>query len=197
MSFYAKPIACITIVAMSGLAFPIANADQVTTSKSTTKIPLSGMPATSVGSLAPATIFTPDRIEWKTGSDLFPVGSKVAILEGDPSKEGPFTMRVKYPANYRVAPHTHPVLEHMTVISGTHNLGIGQKFDSTKGTALTAGSFVVIPPELSHYGWGSEETILQIEGIGPRKKAFANATDNASNKPTTAVESTATKPASD
>ena len=93
-------------------------------------------------------------------------------------------------------PHTHPKTEHMTVISGTFNLGIGQKFDTTKGTAMPAGSFVVIQPGVPHYGWGAEETVLQIHGMGPREKTLIHSTDNASNKPTTAVESTV-KPASD
>src|SRR6185369_5823497 len=39
-------------------------------------------------------------------------GVKLAVLEGDLSKPGPFLMRVKFPAGFKLAPHTHPSLEH-------------------------------------------------------------------------------------
>lgn len=164
MSFYSKPIACITILVVSGFVLPPANAAEVKVSESTTKM---------------STVFTPDEIQWMPGSNLLPEGSKVAILEGDPSKDGPFTMRIKFPANYKNAPHTHPKVEHMTVISGTFHLGIGQKFDSTNGKALPAGSFMVIPADVPHYGWGTEETVLQIHGMGPREKVSVNPTTTA------------------
>ncbi len=192
MSFYSKPIAYIAILAISGFALPVAKADEAKISQSATKIsiepqqnPSSATPSvpvttdtlaekfvTDATSSPLVTVFTPETIQWQAGSDLLPVGSKVAILEGDPTKEGPFTMRVKFPANYMVAPHTHSSLERMTVVSGTFNLGIGQKFDATKGTVMPVGSFVVIQAGLSHYGWGTEETVLQIQGIGPRVKVF-------------------------
>ncbi|HEV2523830.1 MAG TPA: cupin domain-containing protein [Gammaproteobacteria bacterium] len=194
MSFYSKPVTYLTILAISGFALPVAKADEAKVSQSATKIsvepqqnPSTEMPsipattemstlaekfATDTASLPQTTVLTPDKIQWMPGSNLLPVGSKVAMLEGDPAKDGPFTMRVKFPANYMNAPHVHSKVEHMTVISGTFNLGIGQKFDATKGTAMPAGSFVVIQPGVPHYGWGVEETVLQIHGIGPREKVF-------------------------
>lgn len=214
MSFYSKPIAYVTILAISGVALPVAKADEAKVSQSATKIsvepqqsPSSAMPSTPVttemstlaekfatdaASLPQTTVLTPETIQWMPGSNLLPVGSKVAMLEGDPAKDGPFTMRVKFPANYMNIPHIHSKVEHMTVISGTFNLGIGQKFDATKGTAMPAGSFVVIQPGVPHYGWGAEETVLQIHGIGPREKVLVNPTDtlskNPTTNPTTAVE---------
>lgn len=65
----------------------------------------------------------------------------MAVLEGDPTKEGPFVMRLKLPDGYRVAPHTHPKPERVTVLSGTLPVGMGDRFDVTKGRAMPAGSF--------------------------------------------------------
>jgi quercetin dioxygenase-like cupin family protein len=49
----------------------------------------------------------------------FSPGAKIAVLEGDPGKEGYYAIRVKYPEGlYKIAPHTHPQTEHLTVISG-------------------------------------------------------------------------------
>ncbi len=70
-----------------------------------------------------------------------PPGAKVAILEGDPSKEGPFVMRVKLPDGYKVMPHTHPKDERATVLSGTMYMGMGGKFDEKATKAMPAGSY--------------------------------------------------------
>ena len=64
-------------------------------------------------------IFTPKEIAWKDGPASLPPGTKMAVLEGDPTKEGPFTMRLKAPDGYQIPPHTHPKTERLTVISGT------------------------------------------------------------------------------
>src|SRR5262245_55522400 len=74
-------------------------------------------------------IYTPDQLQWKNGPPSLPRGAKLAVLEGNPSAEGPFTMRLKFPNGYRIPPHTHPKTERLTVISGTFRLGMGEKFD--------------------------------------------------------------------
>src|SRR5215831_8436701 len=55
--------------------------------------------------------YAPDTIEWKPGPPSLPAGAKMAVLEGDPTKEGPFVMRLQTPSGYRIAPHTHPTTE--------------------------------------------------------------------------------------
>src|SRR5690242_19731643 len=86
-------------------------------------------------------IHTPDKIQWKPGPPSLPPGAKMAALEGDPSKEGPFTMRISLPDGYSIPPHIHPAVEHITVISGTFNFGMGDKFDKSATQAMPAGSF--------------------------------------------------------
>lgn len=107
-----------------------------------------------------------DTLNWQDAREL-PRGAKVAVLSGDPAKKEPFVARVKLPANYTIPPHSHPVPEYDTVLSGTLYVGIGNKLDMNKGVELPAGSYVKIPTKVVHYSWTKEETILQISGVGP------------------------------
>ncbi|HEY2143327.1 MAG TPA: cupin domain-containing protein, partial [Candidatus Udaeobacter sp.] len=74
-------------------------------------------------------LYPPTTIEWKPGPPSLPAGAKMAVLEGDPTKEGPFVMRLQAPAGYHIAPHTHPKTERVTVISGTMLLAMGDNLD--------------------------------------------------------------------
>jgi quercetin dioxygenase-like cupin family protein len=123
-------------------------------------------------------MFTPGAIQWKDGPAALPPGSKWAILEGDPAKEGPFTIRLSFPAGYKIQPHWHPNIEHTTVISGTSNLGMGDKFDKTKGNKLPAGSFSFLPPKTNHFAWFEEDSVLQVHAIGPWGVVYVNPADD-------------------
>src|SRR5476651_1204706 len=98
-------------------------------------------------------LFPPTEFKWKDGPPSLPKGAKIAILEGDPSKEGPFVFRVKIPDGYRVPPHTHPKVERVTVISGTFNIGMGDKFDDKKTKAMVAGTYGHWSPGMKHFVW--------------------------------------------
>jgi len=67
------------------------------------------------------------QIQWQPGPASLPPGAKLAVLEGDPTKDGPFTMRLMMPDGYRIPPHTHPKVEHVTVITGTFKPRHGRK----------------------------------------------------------------------
>jgi hypothetical protein len=66
----------------------------------------------------------------------------VAVLEGDPAKEGFFTMRLWLPDGFKIQPHCHPKVEHVTVISGTFNVGMGDKFDQAVTRTMPAGGLL-------------------------------------------------------
>lgn len=106
-----------------------------------------------------------DSLKWTDLKTLS--GAKMAVLAGNPEKKGYFVVRVKFPADFTVAPHHHVIDEYETVVSGTYYLGTGNKFDKDHGTALTAGSFIKVPAKINHYGWTKEETVIQVSGIGP------------------------------
>jgi quercetin dioxygenase-like cupin family protein len=90
-------------------------------------------------------VFNPDDLKWGDVPPGLPPGAKMAVFSGDPTKKGLFTVRMQAPAGYKIPPHSHPTAENMTVISGTFNVGTGDKFDEAAGKALEAGGFVVLP----------------------------------------------------
>ena len=112
-------------------------------------------------------IVNPTDIKWQDGPATLAKGAKVAVLEGDPSKEGPFVMRIKLPDGFRVMPHTHPKDERVTVISGTLYLGMGDKFDEKAGKAMSAGYYGRTGAGMKHFGWVKGETVIQLHGEGP------------------------------
>jgi quercetin dioxygenase-like cupin family protein len=123
-------------------------------------------------------IHTPDKIVWKAGPASLPPGAKMVVLEGDPTKEGPFTMRVALPDGYTIPPHTHPGIEHITVLSGTFHFGMGEKFDKSATQAMPAGTFGYWPAGMKHFAWVNGETVLQLHGIGPWGINYVNPADD-------------------
>ncbi|MFN2502292.1 MAG: cupin domain-containing protein [Pyrinomonadaceae bacterium] len=132
--------------------------------------------------MAQTGFYSPGEIKWQKGPAALPAGAKAAVLEGDPTKEGPFVMRLWLPDGFSVQPHWHPKVERITVISGTFNLGMGEKFDKSAGREMTAGSFGFWPPEMRHFAWVKGDTILQLHGIGPWTINYVNARDDPRNK---------------
>lgn len=111
------------------------------------------------------TIVNPDTLKWAPSKSL--PGAEVALISGNPEKKGPFIARVKLPANFQIPVHMHAINENDTVLSGKLFLGIGTEMNTEQGMEVPAGGFVMIPAKLSHYAWTKEETILQINGMGP------------------------------
>src|SRR6266550_3093371 len=109
---------------------------------------------------------TPTDLKWADAKSL-PPGAKVAVIEGTLDKEVPFTFRLKIPADYKLPAHWHPAIEHVTVISGTFNVGMGDNLDPAKTKPLSSGSVAIMQPKTPHFGWTKEETIVQVHGVGP------------------------------
>jgi len=106
-------------------------------------------------------------IPWKPAPASLPKGTQIAVLEGDPAKPGPFTMRIKFPAGARIEPHWHPADEHATVLSGVLRIGRGDRFDEAKAEQVDACGFSLMPAGVHHFGFFPKETILQLHGNGP------------------------------
>jgi quercetin dioxygenase-like cupin family protein len=127
-------------------------------------------------------VIAPSDMNWVDAPPALPPGAKVAVLEGDPTKPGPFTMRIKFPAGYEILPHWHPAVEHATVISGALNMGMGDKFDRVKTKELPVGSFSLMSARVHHFAWVREETVIQVHGIGPWRINYVNPSDDPRNK---------------
>src|SRR5262245_8349093 len=124
------------------------------------------------------TSVSPQDIKWGPAPALLPSGAEAALLFGDPGKEGLFVLRLKFPKGYRVPPHTHPVDEVLTVISGTFVLGMGETADQSKAQPFPAGSFHALPPGTAHYVFIDEETVVQISTVGPWGLTYVSPNDD-------------------
>jgi hypothetical protein len=122
----------------------------------------------------------PSELVWKDLPSL--PGVKIAVIEGPLDQAVPIMFRLKFPPNFKVMPHWHPGIEHITIISGTLNMGIGDKFASSTTRPLKAGSVSVMQPKTNHYVWTSEETIGQIHSIGPWSVNYVNPADDPAKK---------------
>ena len=128
------------------------------------------------------TLNPPDQIEWKSGPPSLPKGAQIAVLEGDPAKEGPFVFRVKVPDGYRIPVHTHPKMERVTVISGTFNIGMGDKFDENATKPMPAGTYGYWEPNMKHFVSIKGETVVQFHGTGPWVINYVNPEDDPRNQ---------------
>ena len=135
-----------------------------------------GAPATWAQSGA-HTMVTPAELKWVDVPSL-PAGAKIAVIEGPLNEAVPLIFRLKLPANYSIPAHSHPGIEHVTVISGTFNMGTGDKLDRSRSMALAAGSVGIMQPKTAHYGWTQEETIVQVHGVGPWGVTYVNPDDD-------------------
>jgi quercetin dioxygenase-like cupin family protein len=122
-------------------------------------------------------VYRPDDVEWWDPPPTLEPGARVAVLEGDPSEFGLFTMRIRMPDGYHIAPHSHPNVERVTVVSGTFRLGNGEELDPDAAEPLEAGSYTSIPPGEVHYAVAEGETVIQLSTIGPWVIEYVNPED--------------------
>ncbi|WP_414475553.1 cupin domain-containing protein [Microvirga sp. M2] len=121
-----------------------------------------------------------DQLQWEPTPPIVPKGAQMSVLSGDPAKTGPFTMRLKLPAGYRIPAHSHPTAERVTVISGEFNFGMGDKLDEAKADKLGDGGFVDLPANMNHFAFASPETVIQIDSDGPFVIKYVNPSDDPS-----------------
>jgi len=108
-----------------------------------------------------------EDVDWKP-FPAFPPSVRLAVLVGQPSGPGPYTIRVKAPHGVKLMPHRHPEDRVYTVISGVFYVGLGDEFDESKLQAYPPGAVVVLPGNTSHFHWAkSSEYITQITALGP------------------------------
>ena len=128
-------------------------------------------------------LVTPVEIQWGPAPAILPPGIKGAVLYGDPTKNGQFAMRFKLPKGYRVPPHTLSKAGTFIVISGTFGIGMGEKADPSKTRAMPAGSFIALAPDTPHFVSVDEETVVQLNNIGPWVLTYIDPKDDPRRKP--------------
>ena len=121
-----------------------------------------------------------ESVVWGDAPPALPKGAKLAVISGDPSKPGPFVVRVQFPAGAKVPPHWHPTDENVTVLSGTMSVGMGETWDDAKMQSFTAGSYAVFPAQSRHYVQAKTAATVQISAIGPFIINYVNPADDPS-----------------
>lgn len=136
-----------------------------------------GLPPAAAQSAPGHTMVKPADLKWGPVASL-PQGAQIAVIEGPLNESKPFTFRLRLPANYQIPPHSHPAIERVTVLSGNFNLGMGERFERGKTTALPPGSVAIMQPGTTHYVWTDQETVLQLNGNGPWDIRYVNPQDD-------------------
>ncbi len=127
------------------------------------------------------TVVPADGVKWGPAPPSLPGGAQAAVLLGNPGKEGPFVLRLKFPAGYIVPPHRHTKDELVTVMAGKLAVNAGEKVNRATLEALPPGSFFNLPAGMPHYAWAEVETIVQIHGVGPFDVVYVNPKDDPRN----------------
>lgn len=131
----------------------------------------------------PHNAFTPDQVKWGPAPPVVEAAAQFAVLEGDPmAASGDFTIRLKMPAGFKIAPHWHPKRENVTVISGTFKVGMGDTFDQSKMMSFPAGSFAYLDPEMHHYAMADGDVIVQVHGMSPLQFNYVNPQEDPSKR---------------
>ncbi len=164
-----KKVSVIVVVLLAA----VLGAAQTAQQPASTATP--AMSAASAG--AQPEVFTPADVKWTS----FGPGVQMAVLSGDPNGTGPYAIRLKMVDGNQIAPHWHPQDENVTVISGTLQVGMGEKFDAAALKPLPAGSHANMPKEMRRYAKAGGETIIELYGQGPFKINYVNPADDPMN----------------
>ena len=121
------------------------------------------------------------NLQWGDPPPGLPPGAQVAVLSGDPTKKGVYTVRMRAPAGYKIMPHTHPTAEYITVLSGTFHMGTGDKFDESAGHEMATGAFMSMPAGAKHFAWATQEAVIQVHAEGPFVIKYVNPADDPRN----------------
>lgn len=127
--------------------------------------------------------FTPEGMNWVAAMNSLPHGVRMVVMEGDPARPGPYTLRLWLPASCRIAPYWRAENERLTVMLGAVILGIGDKFDDREGVPVKAGGFALVPARRHHYLWTRDVAVVQMHGLGPWAMNYVRASDDPSRAP--------------
>jgi quercetin dioxygenase-like cupin family protein len=120
----------------------------------------------------------PGNAPWGAGPSGMPKGVKMIVVSGDPAKEGPYTIRLRFPAGYAIGPHKHPTEEQLKVVSGGLTFGFGTSEKRTAVKRLTKGATATVPANAYHFASTSVGATVEFAGTGPFRIDYAQAKDD-------------------
>ena len=137
--------------------------------------------ASAQGTSASDVFINSKDIKWGAVPPSLPKGAKIAVLQGDPGKSGPFVIRLMVPPGYKIPPHLHSQDESLTVIAGTVYFGPGDKIDTNKAQTVTAGGFHFLSGKDHHYLVAKSQAVVQVSGNGPFDITYIDSDDDPQN----------------
>jgi quercetin dioxygenase-like cupin family protein len=126
-------------------------------------------------------IQTVKEVQWGPAPPLLPPGAEIAVLSGDPAKAAPYTVRLKFPANYAIPAHSHPTDENVVIVSGALTFGMGDSLSKTAASnkTLPAGGYALMPANMNHFAFtGTQATTIVLYGVGPVEFKYVNPSDD-------------------
>jgi anti-sigma factor ChrR (cupin superfamily) len=163
---------------------PFLIALAVTASATSGSAQTAAKPAKQAPAAAPAAhvLLTPGDVKWGPAPPVLPAGAQMAVLDGDPSKPGSFSVRLKFPDGYKIPAHWHPTDENIVVLQGTFRAGMGNALSESALHDFPVGSFIRMPKQMRHFAAAKGEVIVQIYGPGPFVITYVNPADDPSKK---------------
>ncbi len=120
----------------------------------------------------------PATLDWVRQPPGLPSGGRLAVVRGDPSKAGPFTIRVDLPNGYQVPPHWHPASERIKVLEGTLLMGEGREWSERSLRALGPAQETTVAARHPHYVRAKGRTMAEIRSTGPFEITYVNPADD-------------------
>ena len=121
--------------------------------------------------------------QWGPAPPFIPAGAQLAVLSGDPTKPVPYSVRLKFPANYAIQAHSHPTDENVVVVSGAVTFGVGDKLvKGSSNTTIGVGGYMLATAGMNHFAYtGATEATIVLYGIGPVDFKYVNPADDPRN----------------
>jgi hypothetical protein len=134
------------------------------------------------GAVTLAQLQSPAEAKWGPAPPMLPAGAQIAVLSGDPSKPAPYSVRLRFPAGYKIPAHSHPTDENVVVTTGGLYIGMGDKLDPAGGKMIGAGGYGLAPSGMNHYAYTKAATTIVLYGQGPVEFKYVNPADDPRNK---------------
>ena len=124
-----------------------------------------------------------DAVQWMAAPAKLPKGAQIAVVQGDPGKEGLYIIFAKMPDGYTIPAHWHSQTENVTVLKGVFNVGMGDRLDKAKTDAIGSGGFFSSGARMNHFAWTTGETVIQVSGMGPFDITYVDPKDDPTGAP--------------
>ena len=133
---------------------------------------------------APMVVASVDEGKFGPAPPMLPPGAQLAVLSGNPMGSGHYAVRIRVPAHYAIAAHSHPTDENVVITGGSLTFGMGDKLSKTApgNKTLGVGGFALMTTGMNHYAYaGDKGADFVLYGLGPVEFKYVNPADDPRN----------------